>query len=455
MAYQSINPYNNQVLKSYPNASDADLEAALVAGHQLYKQWRGESSATRKPILHQIAALMRAHKAQLAATITREMGKLISESEAEVELCAEIADYFADNAAEFLKPVPLTTAIGPAYYRKQSLGVLFMVEPWNFPYYQIMRVFAPNFMIGNPMILKHASNTPACAAAFANLVQEAGAPAASLTNLFISYDQVASAIKDSRVIGAALTGSARGGASVAKTAGESLKKSTLELGGNDPFIVLDDADMQQVAQWAPISRIGNAGQICTASKRFIVLAQHYDEFLEMLKAAFAAVKPGDPMDPATTLAPLSSAGAKKHLQEQVDAAVQAGAQVYYGNQPIDLPGQFFQPTILTGITADNPIYDQEMFGPVATVYKVDSEAAAIKLANDSSFGLGSSVFSKDLDHAQRVADQIESGMTFINRGWVSVPELPFGGVKTSGYGRELADLGFSAFVNEHLVVAAQ
>ncbi|WP_029779207.1 aldehyde dehydrogenase family protein [Lactiplantibacillus fabifermentans] len=446
---------NNQVLKQYDNISDADLEQAIAAAHDLYQQWRGEPATTRQATLHKIADLMRTEKTALATVVTHEMGKLISEAEAEVDLCADIADYFADNAPTFLKSTPLTTGIGDAYYQKQALGVLFMVEPWNFPYYQIMRVFAPNFMIGNPMLLKHASNTPSSAETFVDIVRRAGAPAASLTNLFASYGQVSQAIADPRVVGVALTGSERGGASVAKSAGENLKKSTLELGGNDPFIILEDADMAKVKAVAPSARLSNAGQICAASKRFIVMADKYDEFLAMLKEAFAAVKPGDPMDRATTLAPLSSADAKKTLQARVDAAVQAGAKVYYGNEPVELPGQFFQPTILTDISRDNPAYNQELFGPVASVYKVNSVAEAIALANDSSYGLGSVIFSEDREQADAVAQQLETGMTFINRAWATLPELPFGGVKNSGYGRELYELGFNAFVNEHLVVSAK
>lgn len=455
MAYQTINPFNNQVLKTYANISDEELEADITASHALYQQWRGEPADTRKATLHKIADLMRAEKHELATVVTQEMGKLISEAEDEVDLCANIADYFADKADDFLKPTPLDTTIGDAYYVKQSLGVLFMVEPWNFPYYQIMRVFAPNFMIGNPMLLKHASNTPSSAEAFVDVIRRAGAPEASLTNLFVDYDQVDKAIADPRVVGVALTGSERGGASVAQTAGANLKKSTMELGGNDPFIVLDDADMAKVAQVAPLARLSNAGQICAASKRFIVMADKYDAFLEMLKAAFEKVQPGDPMAANTTLAPLSSAKSKQTLQQRVDAAVAAGATVYYGNQPIDLPGQFFEPTILTNITKDNPAYNQELFGPVASVYKVNSEEEAIALANDSSYGLGSAIFSEDTDHADQVARQIESGMTFINRAWATLPELPFGGVKNSGYGREMYELGFDAFVNEHLVVNAK
>ncbi|KRM23577.1 aldehyde dehydrogenase [Ligilactobacillus acidipiscis DSM 15836] len=344
--------------------------------------------------------------------------------------------------------VPVESPAGRAYYAKQSTGVIVAVEPWNFPLYQVVRVFAPNFIVGNPMILKHASICATSAQKFADLTLDAGAPKGALTNLFISYDQV---IHDPRVAGVCLTGSERGGAAVAKEAGAALKKSTLELGGNDAFIVLDDADFDEVKKVSPGARLYNAGQVCTSSKRFIVMADKYDDFVENLKNAFSKAKIGDPMDPETVVAPLSSKNAQEKLQKQVDSAIAGGATLVYGNEPINGEGFFFQPTILTNISKDNPVYNQEMFGPVAVVYKVDSEQEAIDLANDSSYGLGNTIFSSNCEHAQAVAEKIETGMSFINSGWTSLPELPFGGVKNSGYGRELSELGFDAFVNQHLV----
>ena len=428
------------------------MEAVLAKAHQLYLDWRNDSESLedRKAILHRVADILRERRTEYATTMSHDMGKLIGEAEGEVDLCADICDYYADKADEFLKPRTLETDAGKAYYIKQSTGVLVAVEPWNFPFYQIARVFAPNFIIGNPMILKDASNCPASAQAFADAVLEAGAPEGSLNNMFISYDQVAKAIADKRVSGVCLTGSERGGMSVAAEAGKSLKKTTMELGGNDAFIILDDADWDLVKEVAPQARLYNAGQVCTSSKRFIVMADKYDEFLEVLKDAFSAVRMGDPTDRTTTLAPLNSKSAKEKLEKQVELAVENGAKVYYGNEKVDLPGQFFMPTILTDITPDNPIFDQEMFGPVASVYKVNSEEEAIALANNSSYGLGNTVFGEP-EHAARVAAKIETGMSWINSGWASLPELPFGGVKNSGYGRELSELGFNAFVNEHLV----
>lgn len=452
MAYKTINPYTNEVEKEFPNVTDEELEAVLAKAHQLYLDWRNDSESLedRKAILHRVADILRERRTEYATTMSHDMGKLIGEAEGEVDLCADICDYYADKADEFLKPRTLETDAGKAYYIKQSTGVLVAVEPWNFPFYQIARVFAPNFIIGNPMILKDASNCPASAQAFADAVLEAGAPEGSLNNMFISYDQVAKAIADKRVSGVCLTGSERGGMSVAAEAGKSLKKTTMELGGNDAFIILDDADWELVREVAPQARLYNAGQVCTSSKRFIVMADKYDEFLEVLKDAFSAVRMGDPTDRTTTLAPLNSKSAKEKLEKQVELAVENGAKVYYGNEKVDLPGQFFMPTILTDITPDNPIFDQEMFGPVASVYKVNSEEEAIALANNSSYGLGNTVFGEP-EHAARVAAKIETGMSWINSGWASLPELPFGGVKNSGYGRELSELGFNAFVNEHLV----
>lgn len=452
MAYKTINPYTNEVEKEFPNATDEELEAVLAKAHQLYLDWRNDSESLedRKAILHRVADILRERRTEYATTMSHDMGKLIGEAEGEVDLCADICDYYADKADEFLKPRTLETDAGKVYYIKQSTGVLVAVEPWNFPFYQIARVFAPNFIIGNPMILKDASNCPASAQAFADAVLEAGAPEGSLNNMFISYDQVAKAIADKRVSGVCLTGSERGGMSVAAEAGKSLKKTTMELGGNDAFIILDDADWELVREVAPQARLYNAGQVCTSSKRFIVMADKYDEFLEVLKDAFSAVRMGDPTDRTTTLAPLNSKSAKEKLEKQVELAVENGAKVYYGNEKVDLPGQFFMPTILTDITPDNPIFDQEMFGPVASVYKVNSEEEAIALANNSSYGLGNTVFGEP-EHAARVAAKIETGMSWINSGWASLPELPFGGVKNSGYGRELSELGFNAFVNEHLV----
>ncbi|WP_251954316.1 NAD-dependent succinate-semialdehyde dehydrogenase [Levilactobacillus brevis] len=456
MAYQTINPFTNEVVKTYANATPEEIENALALGDERYHAWRQEPIADRAQILRRIAALMRDHKDQLAKIATIDMGKLFTESQGEVELCAMIADYYADHGADLLAPTPITTqATGDAEIEKQATGIVMAVEPWNFPYYQIMRVFAPNFMVGNPMILKHASNTPGSAAAFEQLVNEANAPRGTFKNLFLSYDQIGDIIADPRVQGVALTGSKRGGQAVAKAAGENLKKNSMELGGSAAFIVLADADIDEAVNLAWRVRLYNAGQVCTSSKRFIVADSLYDQFVAALKEKFQAMVPGDPMDDQTTLAPMNSKRAKEKLQDQVDRAIAGGATVAYGNEPIDLPGQFFQPTILTDIQPDNPLFYEEMFGPVAQVYRVADDQAAIDLANNSELGLGGIVFSGDPVHGKQVAQQIETGMVFVNTFLSSLPELPFGGVKGSGYGREMSSLGLMAFVNEKLVVTAQ
>lgn len=453
MAYRTVNPYTNEVEHEYPQTTDEEVEKTLGLAHALYLRWRdGGELAERKQIITRLGDLLRVKKHEMGELITRDMGKLIGEAEGEVELCASFCDYYVQKADQFLAPTPIYTESGNAYVLHQATGVLMAVEPWNFPFYQIARVFIPNFLAGNPMALKDASNCPTSAQAFADLVKEAGAPDGSLTNLFVDYDQVGEIIADKRVQGVCLTGSERGGQAVATEAAKNLKKSTMELGGNDAFIVLPDADIDKLAAIIPAARLYNAGQVCTSSKRFIVPANLYDEYLQRAKDIFSNVKMGDPMDPSTTLAPMNSKKAKEKLEKQVALAIEHGAKVVYGNQPVDnLEGQFFMPTILTDISRDNPVFDQEMFGPVMSVYKYHDVDEAIDLANDSSYGLGNTVFGKNVSAAREVAAQIDTGMTWINSGWASLPELPFGGVKHSGYGRELAEQGFKSFINDHLV----
>lgn len=354
-----------------------------------------------------------------------------------------------------MKPDKLDSIVaGDAQVLHQPVGVVVMVEPWNFPYYQIMRVFAPNFMLGNTMILKHASNTPTSAKRFCEVVEEAGAPKGALTNMFLTYDQVTKAIEDPRVQGAALTGSERGGVAVAGAAGKALKKSTMELGGMDPFIVLGDADMDALADIAWRVRLYNAGQVCTSAKRFIVMDNVYDRFVDDMVEAFSKVTPGDPMDPKTTIAPMNSKRAKEKLQNQFDEAVAAGAKIAYQFPEIDSKGQFFRPAVLTDITPDNPAYKTEMFGPVAAIYKVHSEEEAIAVANDNPYGLGGMLFCGDKDHGAEVAAKVYTGMMFVNTPLASLPDIPFGGVKLSGYGREMSRLGQMAFTNDKLLVTA-
>lgn len=450
--YQSVNPYTNEAFANYDNPTATQVEESISLAHALYKKWRFEEPETRVQMLHNIANGFREREGEMAEIMTKEMGKMIGESKGEVELCASICDYYADHGPEMLKPQPIESKLGNAYYLKQATGVIMACEPWNFPLYQVIRVFAPNFIVGNPILLKHAHNVPGSAALAAKIIKQAGAPEGSLINLYPTYDQLDDIIADPRVQGVALTGSERGGASVAQNAGKNLKKSTMELGGNDAFIVLDDADPFVLKKVLSTARTYNDGQVCTSSKRIIVTKSRYDEVLHELKNVFSSLKAGDPLDPSTTLPPMNSMGAKDKLVKQVNEAINAGAKVFYQYPEVDSAGAFFSPIILTNVDRNNPAYDQEFFGPVAIVYEVADESAAIELANDSSYGLGSSVISTNVKHAQEVAAQIETGMTVINGTWISSGELPFGGIKKSGYGRELSELGMMAFVNEHLVI---
>jgi succinate-semialdehyde dehydrogenase/glutarate-semialdehyde dehydrogenase len=453
LAYQSTNPFDGKTAETFPEIDDTQLEVKLAAAQQCFEQfWRATDFAARKAVLSRAAALMRERKQPLAELVTREMGKLIQQSIGEVLLSASILDYYAEHAEAFLTPESLQTPKGQAVVESSPLGVLFGVEPWNYPYYQVARFAAPNLMAGNVVMVKHASNVPRCALAFEALLLEAGAPQGAYTNLFASKDQVARLIADPRVRGVALTGSEAAGAVVAEQAGRHLKKSTLELGGSDAFIVLEDADLERAVKQAVSGRMGNSGQACTASKRIIVVEALADRFLAQFQAALGAFEPGDPMDPATTLAPLSSAQALKTLLRQVEEAVGHGARVLSGGRRIEHhAGEFMQPTVLTDIAASNPAFRQEFFGPVALFFRVPDEAAAIALANDSPFGLGGSVFTQDIERGRRVARQIDTGMVFVNSAALSSPELPFGGVKNSGYGRELSSAGILEFVNRKLI----
>ena len=453
MAYQSTNPYNGKVLQTFEQINDAQLEDMLVQASNCFENvWRHTSFAERSAVLSRAAAILRERPQEFAELITLEMGKLLPQSLGEVALSAAILDYYAEHAERFLAPEKIATPRGEAMVESSPIGVLFGVEPWNYPYYQIARFAAPNLMAGNVVMVKHASSVPQCALAFERLMLEAGAPAGAYTNLFISKDQVASVIDDARIRAVALTGSEAAGAIVAARAGQNLKKTTMELGGSDAFIVLEDADLDKAVKHAVSGRMGNSGQACTASKRFIVVESMADRFLEKFQAALENFKPGDPMDKQTTLAPLSSGEALKNLLIQVDEAVAGGARLLIGGGRIEgLDGAFMQPTILSDIDKSNPAYLQEFFGPVALFFRVADEDAAVALANDSPFGLGGSVFTQDVERGKRVARRIDTGMVFINSGATSSPELPFGGVKNSGYGRELSSAGIQEFVNKKLI----
>lgn len=450
--YQSVNPYTNEVFATYENSTADQISDSINLAHALYKKWRHEEPSVRARQLAKIADLLGEKKAEMAKLMTLEMGKKISESEEEVDICIGILNYYADKGPDLLKPEEYLNPFGRAYCLKQATGVIVACEPWNFPLYQVIRVFAPNYLVGNPIILKHAHNVPSSANLIAKLVKRSGAPEGCLLNLFLSYEQLDQIIADPRIAGVALTGSERGGISVAENAGKHLKKSTMELGGNDAFIVLDDADPAVLKKALSDARTYNNGQVCTSSKRMIVVESRYQEVLDDMKEIYEGLKWGDPLDRTTTLPPLNSEGTKQKLSKAVRDAVAGGAKVYYQYPEIDSQGAFFSPVILTDIAKDNPIFDQELFGPVCEVFKVKDEDEAVALANDSSYGLGSSVISSDVAHAEAVAARIETGMTVINGRWITDAALPFGGVKKSGYGRELSPLGLYAFVNEHLVV---
>jgi len=454
MAYQSTNPYDGKISKKFEEMTDAQLETALATAQACFQTWKLKTFAERAVIVAKAASIMRARVDEFAVPVTMEMGKLIEQARGEVALSADIIDYYATNAAKFLAPQFLKPSSGEAEIESAPFGVLFGVEPWNFPYYQLARFAAPNLMAGNVVMVKHAGCVPQCAIAFEKLWIEAGAPAGAYTNLFISYDQVNRVIDDPRIKGVALTGSVEAGKVVAGRAGQNLKKSTMELGGSDAFIVLEDADLDKTVEWAVWGKMNNTGQCCVAAKRIIVVEALADRFLQKFKKALALLQPGDPMDKATTLGPLSTVGALIKLLDQVKRAVAKGATLVMGGQRIDRAGAFMQPTILSDIKPENPAYREEFFGPVALFFRVKNEEEAIALANDSEFGLGGSVFTQDVARGKRVASRIDTGMVFVNHPTWTTADLPFGGIKNSGYGRELSSLGIQEFVNKKLVRVA-
>jgi succinate-semialdehyde dehydrogenase / glutarate-semialdehyde dehydrogenase len=451
MAYKSINPYTGNLSANFSELSDAKLDQALSDSQTCYETWRSVSYSDRSIIVHKVADLMRAQLETLATTMTLDMGKRIEEARGEVEYSASILDYYAQKAEQFLAPVKLNPKIGDAQMESSPLGVIFCVEPWNFPYYQLARVAGPHLMAGNTIVVKHAGNVPQCALAFEALWAEAGAPKGLYTNLFVSHVQSDTIVDDPRVKGVALTGSVEAGRSLAARAGQNLKPSSMELGGSDAFIVLEDANLKEAIKWAVWGRMYNDGQTCCAAKRFIVVETLSDTFLQSFTTAILELKAGDPLDKKTTLGPLSSEGALMQLLKQIEVAVANGATLVTGGKRINRPGWFLEPTILVDVEKSNPAFRDEFFGPVAMFFTVKDEEEAIALANDSDFGLGGSVHTKDVERGRRVASQIETGMMFINNISWSDAELPFGGIKNSGYGRELGDMGIHAFVNKKLV----
>jgi succinate-semialdehyde dehydrogenase/glutarate-semialdehyde dehydrogenase len=451
MTYQSLNPFDGELIKSFDDLTDKQLEAKIAAAQACYLTWRTKSYAERAKIIGKAGELMHAKVEEMAHIMTLEMGKRISEAKGEVEFSGRILTYYAKNAERFLAPTKLNPVHGRAHMESSPIGVIFCVEPWNFPYYQLARVAGPHLMAGNTMVVKHAGIVPQCAIAFEELLIEAGAPAGLYTNLIISHEQSDAVVDDVRIKGVALTGSVAAGRTIAARAGQNVKVSSMELGGSDAFIVLEDADMAHTIPWAVWGRMYNAGQTCCAAKRFIVVESRADEFLEKFGAALSALKAGDPLDAKTTLGPLSTEQALVDLLKQVDVAVSHGAKVVMGGKRIARPGSFMEPTILTDVKPGNPAFRDEFFGPVAMVFRVKNEDEAIALANDSDFGLGGSVWTEDEARGKRIASRVETGMMFINNIDWSDPELPFGGIKDSGYGRELGDMGIQEFVNKKLV----
>lgn len=453
MTYAVVNPATGETLAAYPEATDADVEAALAAADGAYRTWgRSSTPAERAGLLRRVAELHRERRDELAAIIVREMGKPLAAAEGEVDFAADITEFYADHIDEITGDAPIDIlGEGTAVIRRAPLGVLLGIMPWNFPYYQVARFSAPNLAIGNTILLKHAPQCPESAAAIEKMYLDAGFPVGAYVDVRLSNEQSATVIADPRVQGVSVTGSERAGSAVAETAGRNLKKVVLELGGSDPFILLSTDDLDAVVDMAVEARLDNNGQSCNAAKRFIVADDLYDAFLEKFTAKMADATVGDPFADDTVLGPLSSLAAAERLAEQVDRAVAQGATVATGGIR---DGAFFPGTVLTGVTPEMDAFREEFFGPVGTVYRAGSEDEAIEIANGTPFGLGSYVFTTDPEQAQRVADRIDAGMVYVNVVLADSPELPFGGVKRSGTGREMGLLAADEFVNKKLIRVA-
>jgi succinate-semialdehyde dehydrogenase / glutarate-semialdehyde dehydrogenase len=450
--YKVVNPATNETESEFATATDAEIQQVLERADRGFRSWRTTTKDERAAILQRVASLYDERSDDLAALITREMGKPTREAKGEIWLVSTIYRYYADQWKTLLADTSLSPAAGgEAVIRKEPIGPLLGIMPWNYPYYQVARLAAPNLMVGNTIILKHAPQDPESALAMEQIFRDAGLPEDAYINVFASNGQVADIIADPRVAGVSVTGSERAGAAVAEVAGRNLKKCVLELGGSDPFIVLDSADMAKTVKDAVAGRMGNAGQACTAAKRMIVVGDLYDEFTDKFTAAMASLSPGDPTDPSSDFGPLSSELAAQRLMEQVNDAIEKGATVRTGGKRLDRPGAFVEPTVLTDVTPDMRAYHEELFGPAAVVYKVADAAEAINLANSSAFGLGGAVYSADPGKAAEVAALLDTGMVWINNPTGSWADLPFGGTKRSGIGRELGSLGIDEFVNKKLI----
>ncbi|MCB0827515.1 MAG: NAD-dependent succinate-semialdehyde dehydrogenase [Solirubrobacterales bacterium] len=449
--YAVVNPATGETVKEYPTISDSELSDAIASVDEAHRNWSANSTLSeRTEMIRKVGALHGERREELADIIVREMGKPVEQALGEVDFCVAIYEYYADNAEEFLKdePIPLLEGEGTALIRRSSLGPLIGIMPWNFPYYQVARFAGPNLTLGNTVLLKPAPQCPESAEAIQAMYDDAGFPEGAYVNIFATNEQIAGLIADPRIRGVSLTGSERAGAAVAEIAGRNLKKCVLELGGSDPFILLATDDLDEAVEAAVGARLDNSGQACNAAKRFIVADELYDDFLERFTAAMTSTEPGDPTAEDAAMGPLSSETATERLQDQLDRAIAQGATVVAGG---DRDGNYFKSTVLTDVAPDNDAYREEFFGPVAAVYKVGSEDEAIELANDTSFGLGSYVFSNDSEQAARIADGLDTGMVFVNGVGLDGVELPFGGVKRSGFGRELGRYGMEEFVNKKLI----
>jgi succinate-semialdehyde dehydrogenase/glutarate-semialdehyde dehydrogenase len=449
--YAVVNPANGETVKTYPTITDDALRDAIAGADEAHRTWSPSTSvAERAALVRRVGELHTERARHLAEIIVREMGKPIAQAVGEVEFCTAIYDFYADNAEALMadEPITLLDGEGTAVVRRSSLGVLLGIMPWNYPYYQVARFAGPNLVNGNTILLKHAPQCPESSEALQEIFHDAGFPAGAYTNIYATNDQIEWVIGDGRVRGVSLTGSERAGAAVAEIAGRNLKKVVLELGGSDPFILLGTEDLDSVVESAIAARLENTGQACNAAKRFIVIDELYEPFLEKFTAGITAVTPEDPTSEAATIGPLSSSLATDRLADQVDRAVEAGATIVAGGER---RGNFYPATVLTDIEPDNPAYREELFGPVASVYRVASEEEAVRLANDTPFGLGSYVMTNDSVQAERVADGLDTGMVYVNIVGADGAELPFGGVKRSGFGRELGRFGADEFVNKKLI----
>jgi len=447
MAIESINPATGETLATYEELSQPQIDAALTDVVTSFRTWRALSFEERAQPMRRAAGYLREHRDRFARIITLEMGKPITQAEAEIEKCAWNCEFYADNATQFLADRPTPSTASQSYVAFEPLGVVLAVMPWNFPFWQVFRFAAPALMGGNTAVLKHASNVPQCALAIEEVFQESGFPEGVFRTLLVGSGAVEGIIADQRVAAVTLTGSDVAGAKVAEAAGRNLKRTVLELGGSDPFIVLGDADLEVAAKVGAWARFQNAGQSCIASKRFIVEESIADAYEERFVAEVMQLKVGDPLDHETQIGPLARADLLADLESQVQRSVEQGARVVLGGNRRPGAGAYFQPTVLTNVTSDMPVMREETFGPVAPVYRVRDADEALAVANDSQYGLGASLWTTNLDRGQALARQIETGQVFINGLVASDPRLPFGGVKRSGYGRELGEFGILEFMN--------